>query len=558
MRSSQDITALLNELEWRIADELEDQDLDFKRWDSKSRDKAVQKLVQMAVCMANGDGGSVVFGVVDRVKGRDQAILGVPSEIDVNLLKKAVYDQTDPHIMPVFEELRVPEGTGRLLVMQVYPGMPPYTDTRGTGTVRVGKDCQPLTGTLRRKIGVETGETDYTAEVVSASFEDTISSVAMETLRQMAKEQDAPGDLLRMDDRKLLEALGLLRKGKLTRAAILLCGNEASLREHFSGLYWLFLAMQSDIAYDNREDRVSPIPIAITRLEELSRAYNPISTVERGMYHFEYRDYPEIALREALMNAFCHADYRLHGPVMVKWYADKVEISNTGGFIAGIRPDNILHPAPAARNPCLVEALTRLRLVNRSNLGVARMFDAFLIEGKRPPLIHEIGESITVILRRSPLDTELRHRIAQLDDPPLTTDQLLVVHALRQQPLSHRGTLAQLTQLSERRVEELLDTLAGRRLAAASGTGADRLWRLADAFRQQLLAEHDRESQRETLLQLLSQGPSSISYLMETTGLNRSAVKRQLSELRELGWVRLKGKGPSARWQLIESESPAD
>src|SRR5699024_4380595 len=123
-----------------------------------------------AVCMANGGGGTVVFGVADRVKGRANAIIGVPPEIDPNILKKAVYDQTDPKIIPLFEELRVPEGTGRLLIMQIHPGMPPHTDTAGRGTIRIAKDCVPLTGGMRRKIAVETGETDYSAEpVVSVS-----------------------------------------------------------------------------------------------------------------------------------------------------------------------------------------------------------------------------------------------------------------------------------------------------------------------------------------------------------------------------------------------------
>lgn len=175
MRTQRDVEALLDELNHCIADDLEDQDLDFKQWDTSSRDKAVQKVVQMAVCMTNGGGGTVVFGVADKAKGRESAVLGVSPEIDVNLLKRAVYDQTDPHIMPVFEELHVPEGTGRVLIMQVHPGMPPHTDTKGGGTVRVGKDCQPLTGTMRRKIGVETGETDYTAEAIGRVDESLLS-----------------------------------------------------------------------------------------------------------------------------------------------------------------------------------------------------------------------------------------------------------------------------------------------------------------------------------------------------------------------------------------------
>ena len=117
MRTSQQIEAYLVELDHCIADDLEDQDLDFKQWDVKSMDHSVQTLVHMAICMANGDGGTVVFGVADQVSGRASAILGIPLEVDINRLKKAVYDQTDPKIMPVFEELLVPEGTGRLLIM---------------------------------------------------------------------------------------------------------------------------------------------------------------------------------------------------------------------------------------------------------------------------------------------------------------------------------------------------------------------------------------------------------------------------------------------------------
>ena len=80
----------------------------------------------------------------------------------------------------------------------------------------------------------------------------------------------------------------------------------------------------------------------------------------------------------------------MSSPILVKQYPDKLEIGNPGGFIGGISSENILHHQPAARNLLLVDALTRMRLVNRSNLGVSRMFQAMLIEGKEPPLIRKI------------------------------------------------------------------------------------------------------------------------------------------------------------------------
>ena len=180
MGEPSEIRSLLNELDLQPADRLEGQDLDFKEWNTQSMDKAVRSVVEMAVCMANGGGGTVVFGINDKAKGRANAIIGVPPEVDVNRLKKAVYDCTDPKLTPVFQEVSVLEGTGRLIVMQVYPGLPPYTDTSGQGTIRVGKECKPLTGTLRRRIMVETGETDFTAAETPGPAEALISAAAME------------------------------------------------------------------------------------------------------------------------------------------------------------------------------------------------------------------------------------------------------------------------------------------------------------------------------------------------------------------------------------------
>lgn len=241
MRDLQEIRGLLEELEHQPADVLEDQDLDFKEWNSRSMADAVRLMVEMAVCMANGGGGTVVFGVNDKATGRAQAILGVPPEVDVNRLKKAVYDSTDPRLTPVFQELTVPEGTRRLLVMQVYPGLPPYTDTRGQGTIRVGKDCQPLTGTLRRHIMVETGETDFTAVEVPTPLESLLSAAAMERLRAVARKEKAPDDLLDRSDRDLLSALGLVRNGRLLRAGVLLAGTADAIRAQFSGYIWTHL-----------------------------------------------------------------------------------------------------------------------------------------------------------------------------------------------------------------------------------------------------------------------------------------------------------------------------
>lgn len=565
MRTTEQIEKLLDELDHVKADDLEDQDLDFKQWDVKSTDKSVQLVVRMAVCMANGGGGTVVFGVADKVLGRRAAILGVPLEIDVNLLKKAVYDQTDPKIMPVFDALRVREGTGRLLVMQVHPGLPPYTDTSGRGTLRIGKDCQPLTGTLRRKIAVETGETDYTAEPVAEADSALLSPVALEALRNLARTERAPDDLLKLDSLELLAALGLVKKRRLTRAAILLAGTEEALREYVPGYNWTFLQMISDTTYGIREDRVSPIPVSVKRLEELLLPFNPITTLEQGMFHLEYRTWPEIAVREALMNAFCHADFRIAGPTMLKLYADHMEISNNGGFIAGIRPENILHHEPAARNPMLVDALTRLRLVNRSNLGIGRMFSALLREGKEPPIIQEIGESVTLIFMKRELAGAFRLFVAEKnrDGKDLGMDDLLILQYLLKHPEIETNTAAVLCQRKEAHMREILSAMEKAGYVEHGGTGRGTYWTLRPELHRRLseIGQPERgrridwEAAKTRVLSILmdrfKRGEPGLNNqdIRQITHFDRNQVFRLMKELRsENPKILDPGKGKHARY----------
>lgn len=58
-----EIEQLLDELEREPADTLEDQSLDFKEWNTSSDHQSVRLAVAAAVCMANGGGRTVVFGV---------------------------------------------------------------------------------------------------------------------------------------------------------------------------------------------------------------------------------------------------------------------------------------------------------------------------------------------------------------------------------------------------------------------------------------------------------------------------------------------------------------
>src|SRR5258708_552104 len=100
--------------------------------------------VEYAVCMANAEGGVVVFGVADKMRGRSAAVQGAKN-YDLDTWRRGVYDSTRPNLTVSVEELTVPEGTGKLLVLRIPKGTnPPYGTTQGLFKKRVGKNCMPL------------------------------------------------------------------------------------------------------------------------------------------------------------------------------------------------------------------------------------------------------------------------------------------------------------------------------------------------------------------------------------------------------------------------------
>ena len=140
--SNADLLALLDRLNSATADDLESESLDFKPWTDAKSDMKVA--VEYAVCFANAEGGVVVFGVADRMHGRAAAIHGAKG-YDLDVWRRSIFDGTRPNLPVTVEELLVPEGTGKLLVLRVPKGnSPPYGTAHGLFKRRVGKNCMPL------------------------------------------------------------------------------------------------------------------------------------------------------------------------------------------------------------------------------------------------------------------------------------------------------------------------------------------------------------------------------------------------------------------------------
>lgn len=124
-----DLLRLLDELDRKVADDLESEVLDFKPWQGPKDD--LKLACEYAACFANAGGGVVVFGVADKVRGRAQAIHGARG-YDLDVFRRGIFDGTRPGVAAEVVELNVPEGTGKLLVVRVNEGdSKPYGTAAG-------------------------------------------------------------------------------------------------------------------------------------------------------------------------------------------------------------------------------------------------------------------------------------------------------------------------------------------------------------------------------------------------------------------------------------------
>jgi ATP-dependent DNA helicase RecG len=550
----QEVFATLKKLDSAKAKALEGQRIEFKEWISKSANDSVRLVTEACICMANGGGGLVVVGVKDNVVGRKAAIVGVPPSVDMGKLRNGIHRGAEPRLNVSLEECPVPEGTGRLILVRVHAGKPPYMDTSGKGSIRVDDACEPLTPAIIQRMLDRAGEIDFTAGEIDAAINELISSAAMERLRAHAAADGAAADLLRQSDDDLLNSLGLVRNSRLTRAGLLLVGNSKAIAAHFPGYAWTYLRMKDDTNYDERADGQECLILAVDRIMDVIT--NPIQTLKQQLIHSEVRMYPTIALREALMNAFGHADYRISAPIQIKQYANRLEISNPGGFAGGVAPDNILHHASVTRNPTLIAALLPLRLVNRAKVGVRRMFKAMLAEGKEPPEVFDDGDAVRIALKAGELSEAFCKFVedAAAAEQWLEVEHLLVIRRAHEEGGVDIATAAAITQQTETRARDTIRRLEKWKMLQAN----DAQWRLSAELEYKLSegnAGLSKQERIEAAMKLLTAelrkrktAGMTIAHMMAATGLDRDQVRYVTRLLRSSGVAEPSGRGRYSKW----------
>ena len=104
---------------------------------------------------------------------------------------------------------------------------------------------------------------------------------------------------------------------------------------------------------------------------------NKTEAVFRGLERIEKQDYPEEAIREALLNALVHRDYSFSGSIIINVNDTRMEFISIGGLVPGLSTDDIRLGISQPRNKNLAEMFHRLRLIESYGTGIRRIYKLY-------------------------------------------------------------------------------------------------------------------------------------------------------------------------------------
>ena len=104
---------------------------------------------------------------------------------------------------------------------------------------------------------------------------------------------------------------------------------------------------------------------------------NKTAATFKGLERIEKQDYPEGALREALLNALVHRDYSFSGSVIINVNDAKMEFISIGGLLPGLSIDDIRIGISQPRNKNLAEMFHRLHLIESYGTGIRKIYKLY-------------------------------------------------------------------------------------------------------------------------------------------------------------------------------------
>jgi ATP-dependent DNA helicase RecG len=504
------------------------------------------ELVRYCVALANEGGGKIILGVTDH---RPRQVVGTaafsePGRTEAGLVQRL------GHRIPIEEYYHEQK---RVLIVHVPARLPGSAwHDRGAYWMRSGDALVPMSDARLRQIHSE-ARPDFSTELCLDSRISDLDPAAILLLKQLWHRK-APGlDILSRSDDRVLADAELLVGGTLTWAALILLGTHEALGR---------LLGQAEVIYEYRSNE-SPGPAAdrhefrqgfLPVLDEIWRLVglrNDKQHFQQGLFVWDVPTFDERAVREAVLNAVTHRDYRHGGSVFIRQYPRRIEIVNPGGFPPGIDQSNILWEQNP-RNRRIAEVLNKCGLVERAGQGVNLIYQSCIQQSKPLPDFSRTTEhSVWMTLHGEIQDPEFLRFLEEVGRERLATfgtEDFLVLDLIHRENPVPSYLNERLQYLIEQDIIEKVGRGRGVRHILSR-----RFYRFVGKSgiytRRRGL---DRDTNKALLMKHIKDSGDNGATLADLQDvlpfLSRNQVQTLIRELKRAGQVELHGTTKAARW----------
>lgn len=309
-----------------------------------------------------------------------------------------------------------------------------------------------------------------------------------------------------------------------------------------------------------------PIPVMVRDvLNALRRNMSRRATV-RGAGRVDSWEYPEPALREAVVNALVHRDYSPQSrgtQVQVEMYPDRLVVRNPGGLFGPVTEEMLGEEGvSSARNATLLKLLedvplpeaTRTVCENRGS-GIRTMMRALRAASLSPPrFVDKIAFFRVTFPNHALIGDEVVTWIRGLGESGLTDSQCLGLAMVKAVDAVDNRSYRDATGVDSRRATVELGDLVARGLLIQTGSRRWARYELATAVREQV-GVTSRGDRRKDILETLGSGELTRADIAARLGFSDKTVARWLQVLRREGAVELIGgavRSPNVRYRRTD------
>lgn len=409
---------------------------------------------------------------------------------------------------------------------------------------------------------------DVSAQPIAGATLDDFDPLQLNRLKEIIRSN--PGGektLLELTDEELEFALRLISKDgdKVipTMTGLLLLGKTDSLARLVPTAKATFQVLEGTNVKVN-EETSKPILEVLELFQSYIKPWNSENEFEYDLFRIPVPEFSYAAIREGLINAFCHRDYSMLGNVRVLIDDEGMSITNPGGFIEGVNINNLLIVEPHGRNPALTDALKRIGLAEKTGRGIDRIFEGSIVYGRPLPDYSEsTSRNVRLYLRRAKADIAFAKLITsekKRDNKGLSIYALMILSCLREYRRSSLDQIAELTKLPKNKLTVSLEQLVERGTIEAVGKGKTRSFMLCKRYyyNNNSNMQYVRQSgiddvRHEELVIKLARTQNGIFTkrdVMELLGLSDTLAYNLIKRMTANGEIELSQSGRYAKYKI--------